>query len=164
MTEKDRLERNRARLAECYPVFAGRVARLIADLEQQGVRPRIQDAWRCSADQLKAFETGRSRLKFGLHNVTGTDGAKESLAVDLLDDDAPCNPSTEYLLKLAAAAIGHGLVTGIRWGLPPSLCSGVDAALESRDFVAPVKLGWDPSHVQVAGISAHAARCGRRPV
>jgi hypothetical protein len=50
--------------------------------------------------------------------VTAADGTPEALAVDMLDDDAPLNPSKKYLLMLAHAAEKAGLETGIRWGSP----------------------------------------------
>src|SRR5262245_34252500 len=121
MNERQRKQRNTDRLAELFPTFRTRVAAVIADLESQGLRPRIQDAWRSPQDQLVAFNTGHSKLKFGFHNVTGSNGAKESLAVDLLDDDHAAHEGREYLLRLAAAAEKQEVVTGIRWGLPAKL-------------------------------------------
>ena len=51
MKEVDRLARNKERLTECFPTFAKRVADVIADMEAQGFRPRIQDAHRTAAQQ-----------------------------------------------------------------------------------------------------------------
>ncbi|MBI1780588.1 MAG: hypothetical protein HYR66_04385, partial [Sphingobacteriales bacterium] len=104
MTEPQRQQRNADRLLELFPTFHQRIAKVIADLEAINVRPRIQDAYRSPADQLKAFNSGHSKLKFGFHNVTGANGQKESLAVDMLDDDSPLKTSTAYVLKLAWAA------------------------------------------------------------
>jgi hypothetical protein len=163
MTEEQRIARNTERLTELYPVFGEKIAAVIQDLESQGLRPRIQDAWRSPEDQLKAFESGHSKLKFGFHNVTGDDGSKQSLAVDMLDDDHPANEGKEYLLRLAAAAEKQGLITGIRWGVPPSLAEAVDAAIANENWNAPVKIGWDPTHCQPTGLTASAARGGARP-
>jgi hypothetical protein len=127
------------------------------------LRPRIQDAWRSPADQLKAFNAGHSKLKFGFHNVTGANGTKEALAVDLLDDNAPLNPGRSYLLRLAAAAEHRGLVTGIRWGVPKALVAGIDAAIAKKDWKADVKIGWDPTHVEPTGITPSEAKAGKRP-
>ena len=115
MTEAARLARNTQRQSELFPTFARRIAALIASLGAQGIRPRIQEAWRSPEDQRKAFEAGHSKLLFGFHNVTGAAGRPEALAIDLLDDDHPLNPGRPYLLKLAAAAEQQKLVTGIRW-------------------------------------------------
>jgi hypothetical protein len=163
VNDDDRKLRNSSRLQECFSTFRSRISAVIADLEAQGWRPRIQDAWRSPEDQLKAFRNGNSTLKFGFHNATGKNGEKESLAVDLLDDDAPLSPSTKYLLSLAAVAQAHGLATGIRWGLPDELRAAIDAAILSNNFDNSVKVGWDPTHVECTGITPSQAEAGKRP-
>lgn len=163
MNETARRQRNQQRLQELHPAFAARVAALIRELEDEGWRPRIQDAWRSPAAQAAAFESGHSKLRYGFHNVTGDDGRPEALAVDLLDDDAALNPGKPYLLRLAAAAEHAGLATGIRWGLSLRLARAIDAAITLRDWQAPVKIGWDPTHVEPVGLSVAQARAGQRP-
>ncbi len=164
MNEAGRHQRNTEKLSELFPTFRARVAALIQDLEGRGIRPRIQEAWRSPADQLAAFQSGHSKLKFGFHNVTGSGNAKEALAVDLLDDDNPLSPSAAYLLQVASAAEAQGLTTGIRWGLPTALVGAVNAALAAKDWQRPVKMGWDPTHVQPVGLTASEAKAGKRPV
>jgi len=164
MDEPARRQRNEQRLAELFPSFRARIARVIQTLEAAGIRPRIQDAWRSPADQLAAYTAGHSKLRYGFHNVTGADGTKESLAVDMLDDDAPTAPGTAYLLHLAAAAEGEGLTTGIQWGLPKALAAAIDTAIAGRDWSASVKVGWDPTHVQPTGITPAEAKAGKRPM
>jgi hypothetical protein len=163
MKEADRKARNAQRLTECHLAFAARVARVIARLEAMGLRPRIQDAWRSPQDQLKAFQNGNSKVTFGFHNATGPDGRKEALAVDLLDDDAPLAPGAPYVLRLAAAAGAEGLATGALWGLPAKLKAGTAAAIAAENFDAPVKIGWDPCHVEPTGITIAEAKAGKRP-
>ena len=163
MTEAARRARNQQRQTELFPTFALRMSAVIASLEADGLRPRIQDAWRSPEDQRKAFEAGHSKLLFGFHNVTGANGQPESLAVDLLDDNNPTTPGRSYLLRLAAAAEEHGLMTGIRWGLPTALRLAIDTAIAARDWSALVKVGWDPTHVEPAGITVAQARAGARP-
>jgi hypothetical protein len=163
MNEEKRKERNAQRLTELYPTFGAKIKAVIEDLESQGLRPRIQDGYRSPADQLTAFNTGHSKLKFGFHNVTGAAGAKESLAVDMLDDDHPAQEGSEYLLRLAAAAKKQGLVTGIRWGLPQKLRDAIDDAIATQSWKASVKIGWDPAHVEPTGITPAEAKAGRRP-
>ena len=75
----------------------------------------------------------------------------------------PTAPGRSYLLKLAAAAERQKLVTGIRWGLPAGLREAIDAAIAAQDWNAPVKLGWDPTHVEPTGITVAQARGGARP-
>ena len=163
MKEADRINRNQTRLLELYPTFRARVKKAIIALEAQGIRPRIQDGWRSPEDQRKAYDSGNSKLLFGFHNVTSTDGKPESLAVDMLDDDAPLNVDRPYLLQLAAAAEKAGLTTGIRWGLPANLSAAIDTAIADQDWGANVKVGWDPTHVQPTGITVAEAKAGRRP-
>ncbi|MDZ4800932.1 MAG: hypothetical protein SGI92_22465 [Bryobacteraceae bacterium] len=163
MTEEARLKRNADRLKELFPAFAKRLKLVMSDLEKAQLRPRIQDGYRSPADQLVAFNSGHSKLKFGFHNVTASDGTPESLAVDLLDDNKPLSPSTSYLLQLARAARRQGLETGILWGLPAILQQGVNDAIDAQDFQAAVKVGWDPTHIQPTGITVAQAKSGQRP-
>lgn len=163
MNETQRKDRNTQRLGELWPSFGQKIAAVIATLEAQGLRPRIQDAWRSPADQLNAFNSGHSKLKYGFHNVTGAAGKKEALAVDLLDDDNPLNSGSKYLLHVAAAAESHGLTTGIRWGVELNLVEGIDNAIAHQNWTAPVKVGWDPTHIQPVGITPKQAEEGQRP-
>jgi hypothetical protein len=163
MQEHQRLARNQQRLTECHEVFVEALTGVIKDMEGLGFRPRIQDAWRSPEAQLAAVASGSSELRFGFHNVTGVDGRKEALAVDLLDDDAPLESSRRYVLTLAAVARDHGLETGILWGLQRPTRERLQRAILERDFEAPGKIGWDPCHVQVTGITSAQARQGLRP-
>ena len=163
MQESARKARNVQRMSTLHPSFAVRLGRVIRAMETDGLRPRIQDAWRSPEDQLAAFNSGHSKLKFGFHNVTSADGTPEALAVDLLDDNAPLSPGKPYILKLASAAEEEGLVTGVRWGLPLVLREAIDEALVLEDWKAPVKVGWDPLHVEPAGITVQDAKQGKRP-
>jgi hypothetical protein len=164
MTETARKQRNAERLAELYPTFRNRVVAVIADLEAQGLRPRIQDAYRSPEDQLVAFNAGHSKLKFGFHNVTGKNGQKESLAVDMLDDNNPTSMKSSYLLQLAAAAEKQGLITGIRWGVDtPTMVAAIDTAIATQNWKAPVKIGWDPTHIEPKGLTVAQAKAGTRP-
>src|SRR5262245_51777863 len=113
MTEPNRLARNQDKLAEIYSPVRSKFAAVIADLEGHGFRPRIQEAWRSPADQLVAFNSGHSKLKFGLHNATGSSGSKEALAIDIVDDDQPLQESRKFTLMTSASARSHGLDSGI---------------------------------------------------
>ena len=163
MNEEARKQRNKQRLTECFPVFAKKVEAIIKDMENLGFRPRIQDAHRSIQAQLEAFRRGTSKVKFGFHNVTGAGEKPESLAVDLLDDDNPLNPKREYLIRLASVAEAHGLHTGIFFNLPRSLRNGLRRAIDELDFRTPVKMGFDPTHIEVVGITIAEAKAGERP-
>src|SRR2546423_3589219 len=104
MNEAARQQRNQQRLTECFGTFANAVRAVITNMEGQGFRPRIQDAFRTEAQQLEDFKKGTSKVKFGFHNITGAGGREEAFAVDLLDDDRPLNPPPPYLFLLAQAA------------------------------------------------------------
>lgn len=163
MKDAARKQRNKDRLGELYPQFSLRIQQVINTLESKGIRPRIQDAWRSPSDQLKAYLAHHSKVKYGFHNVTSSAGVPEALAVDMLDDDAPLNPSKSYLLQLAGAAEAAGLITGIRWDLPAKLVKGIDAAIAAEDWNANVKISWDPTHIQPIGITIADAKAGTRP-
>ena len=163
MEESKRNERNKQRLEELYSSFRNRLKKVIAELEAAGLRPRIQDAWRSPDDQLKAFKSGHSKLKYGFHNVTGPRGEKQSLAVDMIDDNNPLNSGRAYLLQLAAAARRQGLNTGIAWGLPKNLSDAIEHAIATQSWTQNVKIGWDPTHVEPANFSVSDAKLGKRP-
>jgi hypothetical protein len=162
MNEADRKARNKQRLTECFPTFAKRVEAVIKDMEAQGFRPRIQDAHRTIADQLIAFKKGFAKTKFGFHNITGAGGKSESLAVDLLDDDKPLNPTRKYMILLAGAAQAHGLHSGIFF-LPSPLRKAISKAIAEKNFSPAIKIGFDPTHIQATGVSIAEAKAGKRP-
>ncbi|WP_330544352.1 hypothetical protein V0242_10740 [Aeromonas hydrophila] len=164
MNEIKRNQRNQERLNELYPTFRDKLIKVILELEKNNLRPRIQDAWRSLEDQRKAYDAGHAKVLYGFHNVTGVDGTPEALAVDLLDDDSPLNPGKPYLLQLAAAADKFGLTTGIRWDVPKRLIQGIDNAIAQKDWSAPVKVGWDPTHVEPIDITISEAKAGKRPL
>lgn len=163
MTEDARIKRNAARLRECNPVFAIRISKVLGRLEALGFRPRIQEAYRSRTDQLAAFQRGASRLKVGFHNLTSPEGKPDSCAVDVLDDNAPLNPGTRYLLTLAWCAKQERCVTGIDWGLLQPQRKAIATAIDEQDFDLPLRVGWDPCHVQPADVPLDAALQGRRP-
>lgn len=163
MKEEARQERNRQRLTECFGPFATVMRRVLDDMEGQGFRPRIQDAFRTEADQLKAFEAGTSAVKFGFHNITGAGGAKEALACDVLDDDHPLSPGHKYLLTLAIVAHRHGLQTLITQSLSKADRAKVAAAIAGGDPNADCPVGKDPTHCEPTGITIAQAKSGTRP-
>ena len=163
MLEADRQQRNASRLLELYPTVRNRVDAILKELEAAGYRPRIQEAWRSAYDQLKAYNAGTSKVRYGFHNVTASNGTKESLAVDVLDDDRPLGARTDYMLRLAAAAEHQGMTSGIRWGLSETYSKAIDSAIAAQAWKTPVHIGWDPLHVEAAGVTIDEARQGKRP-
>ena len=170
MQEEARKQRNTQRMKECFPAFAARLVNVIKDMETAGFRPRIQDAHRSIADQLKAFESGNSTVTFGFHNVTGKDGRPESLAVDLIDDDHPLSSGRKYVITLAAIAQRHGLHSGIFFfsgKLPAArrtaLKADLQKAIDAGNVDPKVKIGFDPTHIEATGVTIAAAKAGKRP-
>ncbi len=163
MKEADRLARNATMLDQLYPTFRKKIAAVIGDLEGHRYRPRIQCAWRSPQEQREAYNSGHSKLLFGFHNVTGDGGKPEALAVDLLDDDHPCQEGKRFLLMMASSAQTHGCSTGVRWGLPTAMRTAIDKAIADKDWDAAVKIGWDPCHIEPAGMTAGQAKAGARP-
>lgn len=163
MTDHERQHYNTVCLQELFPTFRDRVLGIIDFLEDQGLRPRIREAWRSREEQMRRFKAGDSRIKFGLHNLTGKNGTKEALAAHLLDDDAPDAPSSRFLLMLAAAARRNGCRTGILTDLPEDAQAEIVAALDRSNFDAPVRVGRAPSYIAPLGITVPEARHGKRP-
>ena len=162
MEESARKQRNADRVLELWPAFRIIIEKIIVEMEARGFRPRIQDAHRSAEAQLEAFNKGNSKLKYGFHNVTGATGTKESLAVDMIDDDSPLASRLTYLLNLAEVARANGVRTGILWGLPKELSLATNAVIANRDFESKVKVGWDPTHIEPIGITPQEALAGKR--
>jgi hypothetical protein len=163
MTEEARKQRNKQRLGECFPAFALRVEAVIKEMEDQGFRPRIQDAHRTIEAQKIAHDTGKSDVLFGFHNVTGASGKPEALAVDLLDDNRPLAPSRQYVIRLAATAQKHALNSGIFFRLTPKRRATLRQAIEDLNFSTAVEIGFDPTHIEATGLTIAEAGAGKRP-
>lgn len=162
VTEEGRSDRNRLRLQECNPAFRSALAKVIAAMNAQGFRPRIQEAWRSEADELKAFASGHSHVTFGYHNASTPDGKPDALAADVLDDEHPLDSSRAYLLELCREARANGLNTGIDWGLPANIRGGLDAAITAgTPWEGPV--GFDATHVEITGLTIAQVKAGQRP-
>jgi hypothetical protein len=163
MTETARQTRNRQMLGQTHPVFRSRVGAILAALEAAGYRPRIQQAWRSPVEQRQKADTGASHVRWGFHCATRSDGRPDALAVDVLDDDNPLQPSGAYLLRLAALARAQRCQTGILWGLDHAARVAVDRAILAEEWGARVAVGWDPCHVEPADVTIAEAKIGIRP-
>jgi predicted double-glycine peptidase len=163
MNEADRKQRNYIKVNELHPNVRPRMEAVLRKLESYGYRPRIQEAWRSPKDQLAAYNAGTSKIKYGFHNVTTSDGTKEALAADVWDDDRPFNAKTHFMLHLLAAAEKNGLTTGIRWSLSDNRIKLIEDAIAQEDWKRPVWVGWDPLHVEVTEVTVKEAESGKRP-
>ena len=163
MNEADRKQRNYIKIHELHPSIQQRMEAVLRELESYGYRPRIQEAWRSPKDQLAAYNAGTSKIKYGFHNATASDGTKEALAADVWDDNYPFNAKTHFMLHLLAAAEKNGLTTGIRWSLSDNRIKLIEDAIAQEDWKRPVWVGWDPLHVEVTGLTVQEAEAGKRP-
>jgi hypothetical protein len=163
MLEVERKARNETKLQEMHPVFRKKVKSVLIELEQAGLRPRIQEAWRSEEMQKEAFKRGTSKVEFGYHNATAKDGTKEALAADIIDDDNPSGLNLPYILHLAAAADHNGLESGVRWDLDDTKLAGLNQAIADKDWDAKVYIGWDPLHVEIKGLTLAEVKNGKRP-
>lgn len=169
MTNEQLSAHNEAKLSELYPVFAFPVRRIIDQMKNEfNYRCRIQCAYRSPQAQLEAYNTGHSKLKFGMHNATGKDGIKEALAVDVLEDDLLFSAPPGYYIAVAHFAKKEYyppnpyLITGIDWGLSGNLIIPLNVAIDVCDVNYTGKIGWDPSHVQY-DVSSIEVKRGWRP-
>ena len=163
MTESARRQRNEDRLAECHPIARDRFSRIIEDLEADGFRPRIQDAFRSLADQAIALETGNSDVEWGMHNAMAPDGTPEALAIDLLDDNSPLKPSWLYTLRLYQHARRRQCRTGVLFRLKGAARAILRAALDAGVHDYHGLIGFDPCHVEIADLTYGMAKAGLRP-
>jgi len=163
MTDLDRTERNRRLIQLAHPVFRTALAQVLASMQAQGWRPRLQCVWRSPDEEAEAHAAGHSQVAWGFHNATTPDGHPDALAADVLDDDAPLQIRRAYVWALAKAAHRFGLETGITFGLPANMKQALRDALAAGDLAYGGPIGWDADHVQVAGISITEAKAGARP-
>jgi hypothetical protein len=153
LNESRRWMTNETLLAECDTGFAARVRAVIQDLEGSGFHPWVAESWRSPKDQVQAFRLGRSKVRFGFHNIVGPGREPRSFAVDLIDRLGSDNPSQEYALRLSTVARAYNLTTGILWGLSSQERLAVGKALRAPHTFAKLKIGWDPCHLEPADLS-----------
>lgn len=162
MTEAQRQLRNLTMLSQCNSTFRTQAAGMIIEMQEQSFAPRIQCAWRSVEDQEDEYKAGHSHVLYGFHNATDAAGKPDALAIDLLDDDHPLNPSRTYVVALARMARKYGLVTGIDWDLPMNIKMALGQAIRNNQMWTG-KIGFDPCHVEVRGLTIAEAQSGKRP-
>jgi len=146
------------------PSVRDKMQAVLGDLEGQGYKPYVSESWRSKAQQHLDHLRGASTVDYGFHNVTGSKGEKQAMAMDVYNHGGAGQSSpNEFYMKLASAAKAHGLMTGIEWGLPQSNRKAIDTAIASHNYTAPIQRGWDPGHVQPSNISIGQASRGVKP-
>lgn len=164
MKDADRVKRNTLKLSECHPAFRVRLEHLLVEMSSLGFKPRIQEAWRNPADELKAFNEGKSQVKRGFHSITSATGTKEALAADVIDDVKLFDCVSSYVYTLAWCAMKVGLQTGFAWGLKQVVRDAQKSHLkDGPPFPDGLPFGWDPYHVEVTGMTITQAISGARP-
>jgi len=147
-------------LAQVHPALRPRIQLILQSLQVRGCSPRIREAWRSQNDQARLYASGQSNVTWSFHNAQDRDGKPEALAVDIVEDGAD---SPAFPLMLAAAVRAEDLCWGGVWGLTKRQREIVWAAVDARAWDACVRLGTDPQHVEINGITLIQARSGERP-
>lgn len=134
--------------------FRAKVAACLADLEGHGEHPKIFEAKRTEAQQREKVRLGFSKTMNSFHLKRGSDSGAR--AADVADKNTGWNASKRFWLKLASAALAHGLGSGILFGLNGKQQRALMQAIE-RLRVAnwpqshpdyQVRTGWDPAHLE----------------
>ncbi len=170
MNDAARRARNDAMLAQMHPVARARMRQLLTQLESEGWRPRSQQTWRSPIEQHQAFVSGHSDVEYGLHNCTTPVGLPDALADDLVDDDSPLSPQMLFIQRVNELVGRYNLMTGILWSSRKAKRPLTDIekarimnACSTGDWTLVKRIGFDPLHVQVKGISTLEAKAGMRP-
>lgn len=164
MTEEQRRKRNAQKLQELNPAFRLCIEKVIADLEANSFRPRLQCAYRSPADQLEAYRRGASHVTFSFHNCTTPDGKPDSIAADFVDEVAPLAMPLQFSLALTYFARQAGLTTGGYFGFNKFQRQALDKASDNWKTPDPsVTISWDRGHTEPVGITLTEALHGKRP-
>jgi hypothetical protein len=165
MTAQERHALNHTRLQLINPRLRIKVAAVLSDLEGHGDCPLIAlNVWRSKAQQLQLYRAGKSKVTFSYHNCSTPAGAPDSLAADITDARWGWDSTLGFWLRLAASAQAHRMESGIYWGLKAAQRAAISNAISTRNWTpGNISRGWDPAHIQVAGISLLRARLGARP-
>jgi len=166
MNEVQRKKLNEERLLLIDEAIRNRVSNVITELEQQGLRPVIaKEVWRDPALQKKLFDEGKSKVQWGFHCATTPDGKPSSLAADIVDAELGWDAPRKFWILLGGAAATHRLHWGGYFGFVklPKLKQRLNQTLKDKDFDPSIKMGWDPAHVEVKGITIAEAKAGNRP-
>jgi hypothetical protein len=166
VTDDQRTERLKQLMRECHPVFRKRIINIYKEMEDDGWRPRVQDAWRSTAKTKELHKMGLTTVKWSFHNAMTPNGIPESLAIHIYDDDAtnPADPSRKFLMRLAYFSKKYNCRTGIAFGLPRALQNKLNEAIRwgETEWLPPKKIGWDACHVEPADLTLKLARTGVR--
>lgn len=162
--ELRRRQHNAAQLSTIHAPSRPKFAAAVRDLEAHGQRPFIVCAYRSPHTQAAIQARGNSRVAWSFHNAQTPQGKPDALAADFVDARWFYQRGHgDFWLMLASAAQSHDLWTGIRWELPNADRRRIDALIAARDWRGAYRVGYDPGHVEVTGLTLAQARRGVRP-
>ncbi len=162
--ELKRQRNNAEKLALIHAPARPKFAATVRDLEAQGQRPLIVNSYRSPASQAAIKARGNSRVSWSYHNAQTPQGKPDALAADFVDSRYFWQRGhDDFWLMLASAAEGHDLSSGVYWGLPPNYRKRIRGLISRREWHTPYRVGWDPGHIEVKGVTLAEARRGKRP-
>lgn len=150
----------------CHPMFAERVAIALVPASQI-VPIRVVCTYRPLADQLEAYNEGRSDTLYGFHNCEDREGRPAALACDIVElDEKPYSEEPELYARLAIEAWRNKLRTGLLFGLAENQRLPRQRAIargnfsELVDLIAPPRgrRGWDPLHIEAGPVLIEQVR------
>lgn len=178
--ELQRRYNNGTKIRQIHTASQPKFQAVINDLEKNGQRPYIAQAWRSEAEQLRLYNQ-RPRVTwvtYSYHNATTKSGGPDALAFDLVPYQNNPNAYWEdghddFYLMAASSAKSHKLGSGIYWGLPTSQRQRIDQAITAKvwkrkppdatKFYSGVKFGIDQYHVEHSTLSLAKVKAGKRP-
>jgi len=128
-------------LAQLHPVLRRKIRAIISDLAGHGWPAKVAWAYRSPADQVRAYEAGHSRVRWGFHCAHRADGTPCSLAADIVHSVSGWGAPKEFWRLLGRSAEAHECTWGGRWKSPydPAHCQ-----LVPNSDLKRAKAGWLP--------------------
>ena len=128
------------------PDFAKKVQKIREELRSLGYKTRIVTAYRTPASQLEKFKQGKSKVKFGKHNMVRQQ--KKEIVPAALAADIIWNNGKHGGYKLTPRNIKYYKLLGklakkegLKWGGNFS---------QSSPALAKYGIGWDPTHIETS--------------
>ena len=152
-------ENNRRMLSQLHPFLRPKVVAILAGLTEAGYDPMIEEAWRSEERQAMLYALGQEHTTWSFHCARRGD-KPEALAVNI-KNSGQCE--TPFYLLLGSLARREHLQWGGLLTLTTRQKEIVCTAISRREWDTPVRLGSDPHHVEVRGVTLDEARRGVCP-
>lgn len=136
-----RQQKSERLLGSVHPTLAGKVRKVLKELEAAGWQPVVAEAYRTAAEQAQKLRDGYSQVAFSFHNAT-RNGQPCALAVDIVDARYDWNiPQNHHFWSaLGARGKAHGCVWGGDW----KMRDVAHLQLLGNDQLARVRSGYSP--------------------